>query len=115
MAGKYTVIRLGPNRAMGLAVRADPSRLWDGACYRSYPHHWPAAIWVLQDDSLYAAEPAISRRLGCARAAARQRLFDVDDETDSICRRRRLRAEGLIDHCRFVADVVALSDNQTRG
>src|SRR5260370_23161736 len=86
MAGKYAVLRLGPRRAMGLAVGADGPRFRDSDCDRFHSHHQPAAARVVRDDSLYLAQSAVSRYLGCARGAIAQRFRAVDDQAHTVRR-----------------------------
>src|SRR5438105_257711 len=100
---------------MGLAIGADASRVWNGACDRLHPDHWPPAAWAIRDDSVYAAKSPLSGRLGRTRAAIRQRLHAVDGQADTIYPRYRLRAEALVDDRRDCSDVVFLPEHQARG
>src|ERR1700686_2968078 len=115
MAGKYAIVRLGPNRVMGLASGADGPRVRDGAGHRFPLDHWPAADRVIRADSLYFAQSAVFRHLGWARAAGPQRLHAMDDQADPICRGRRVPAEVLIGYCRHDPDVVLVWDRQAGG
>src|ERR1700730_2169817 len=116
MAGEFAVFRLGPRRLdMGVAVRPDGPRARDGPRDRIDLYRQPATARVVRDDSLYLAQTAVSRHLGCVRAAIPQRLRAVDDEANAIRRRRRVPAEVLIGHCWLRSDVVPLWHNEARG
>src|SRR5258708_38575560 len=98
MARKYAVFFFGPNRSVGLAARAERPCAWDGARGRLHPHHLSQAARMVHADSLYFAQSAVSRDLGCARTANPERLHAVDGKAGTKLRGRRVHAHSRTGH-----------------
>src|SRR5260370_18165976 len=112
MAREYVVFFFGPKRSVGLAARAERPCAWDGARGRLHPHHLPQAARMVHADSLYLAQSAVSRDLGCARDANPHRLHAVDGKAGTICRGWRVHAQSRAGHYWEHSNAVLLSDHQ---
>src|SRR5215467_6663651 len=82
---------MGERRVVvGVAVRADRTRLGNRDRHRLHLHLWTATARILPLDTGDVAHETHPGRLDCGRFAGLQRLHAVDDEAIEIYYRRRV-------------------------